>query len=158
VTGLHYVFVTVGNVYLEYTDSPTPIYAQSLQNRSPLYVSSITPKVDAGSTKFRLVYDEPYSDLGSGSGSTTLLTPSASLADLLGLSSTYSTYSADISYVETRLSTRAVKSGTIASGYGSTASRPVTQLYVGYPYFDTTLGKPVWYNGSGWVDATGASV
>ena len=41
---------------------------------------------------------------------------------------------------------------------GSTANRPsVTEL--GTPYFDTTLNKPIWYNGSNqWVDATGTNV
>jgi hypothetical protein len=41
---------------------------------------------------------------------------------------------------------------------GATADRPTKGLYVGRPYFDTTLGKPIWYSGSGWVDATGAAV
>lgn len=41
---------------------------------------------------------------------------------------------------------------------GVTADRPMQTLYVGRIYFDTTLGKPIWYNGTGWVDATGASV
>lgn len=40
---------------------------------------------------------------------------------------------------------------------GTTAKRPVKSLFVGRTYFDTTLGKPIWYDGSGWVDATGAS-
>ena len=40
---------------------------------------------------------------------------------------------------------------------GATTSRPTKGLYVGRRYFDTTLGYPVWYDGSGWVDATGAS-
>ena len=41
---------------------------------------------------------------------------------------------------------------------GTTANRPTKNLTVGLFYFDTTLGKPVWYEGPGWVDATGASV
>jgi small nuclear ribonucleoprotein (snRNP)-like protein len=41
-------------------------------------------------------------------------------------------------------------------GYGNTASRPTTN-YVGRRYFDTTLGKPVWWNGSAWKDATGTT-
>lgn len=41
---------------------------------------------------------------------------------------------------------------------GTTANRPVKGLYTGRFYFDTTLGKPIWYKTSGWVDATGASV
>lgn len=36
-----------------------------------------------------------------------------------------------------------------------TANRPVG-ISVGYMGFDTTLGKPVWFNGTNWVDATGA--
>jgi hypothetical protein len=44
---------------------------------------------------------------------------------------------------------------------GTTATRPTKLLWVGRPYFDTTLGKPVWVKSVGpvvWVDATGATV
>lgn len=46
---------------------------------------------------------------------------------------------------------------------GTTANRPVTGLYPGRFYFDTSLGssgKPIWVNKtvSGWVDGSGASV
>lgn len=41
---------------------------------------------------------------------------------------------------------------------GPTAGRPSSTAFVGQPYFDTTLAKPVWWNGAGWVDASGASV
>ena len=40
---------------------------------------------------------------------------------------------------------------------GTTGQRPVVGT-VGYIYFDTTLGKPVWWNGTAWVDATGTAV
>ena len=40
---------------------------------------------------------------------------------------------------------------------GDTASRPVAGLYTGLMYFDTDLGYPVWYDGTGWVDATGTT-
>ena len=41
---------------------------------------------------------------------------------------------------------------------GATASRPALAADdIGYEFFDTTLGTPVWWDGSGWVDATGAS-
>lgn len=40
---------------------------------------------------------------------------------------------------------------------GNTAGRP-TVVFQGLAYFDTTLGKPIWRNGSNWVDATGATV
>jgi hypothetical protein len=44
---------------------------------------------------------------------------------------------------------------------GTTANRPVIpagSLRIGISYFDTTLGKPIWWNGTVWVDATGATV
>jgi hypothetical protein len=41
---------------------------------------------------------------------------------------------------------------------GTTAQRPTAVLWTGRMYFDTTLGKPIWYKTAGWVDATGASV
>jgi hypothetical protein len=47
-------------------------------------------------------------------------------------------------------------------GRGTTAQRPtLTSLTQGYLYLDNTLdadGKPIWWNGSAWVDATGAIV
>lgn len=46
----------------------------------------------------------------------------------------------------------------IGGGSGTTASRPTSAISAGYPYFDTTLNKPIWYTGSGWVDATGTAV
>ncbi len=45
-----------------------------------------------------------------------------------------------------------------ATQSGTTAQRPTKGLYTGTRYFDTTLGKPIFYKTSGWVDATGASV
>lgn len=37
---------------------------------------------------------------------------------------------------------------------GTTADRPVCGV-VGFEYFDTTIGKPIWWNGTVWVDALG---
>ncbi|MFB5313014.1 BppU family phage baseplate upper protein [Enterococcus gallinarum] len=38
-----------------------------------------------------------------------------------------------------------------------TVSRP-TNPVAGYEMFDTSIGKPIWYTGDTWVDATGATV
>lgn len=40
--------------------------------------------------------------------------------------------------------------------HGPSGSRPAG--LIGLCYFDETLGKPIWYNGSKWVDATGSVV
>ena len=42
--------------------------------------------------------------------------------------------------------------------YGATADRPTQNLQIGHQYFDTTLGYPVWYDGTDWVDASGPVV
>lgn len=42
--------------------------------------------------------------------------------------------------------------------HGATSGRPTIQLTVGQIYFDTTLAKPVWWNGTAWVDASGSLV
>ncbi len=49
------------------------------------------------------------------------------------------------------------KSDSLQWSSGDTASRP-TILTTGQPYFDTTLGYNIWWNGAAWVDATGAAV
>lgn len=38
---------------------------------------------------------------------------------------------------------------------GVTADRPVQTLLVGQFYFDTTLGYPIYWNGTVWVDSAG---
>ena len=40
---------------------------------------------------------------------------------------------------------------------GITANRPIASV-LGQHYFDTTLGIPVWWNGTAFVDATGSPV
>lgn len=44
-----------------------------------------------------------------------------------------------------------------ASQAGTTAQRPDSNLWIGRPYFDTTLGYAIWWAGTEWVDATGTT-
>jgi hypothetical protein len=41
---------------------------------------------------------------------------------------------------------------------GTTADRPTDRLQVGQYYFDTTIGRPIWYNGTDWINAAGTVV
>jgi hypothetical protein len=41
---------------------------------------------------------------------------------------------------------------------GITADRPTQNLQVGQFYYDTTLGIPIWYNGTVWKNASGTTV
>lgn len=47
------------------------------------------------------------------------------------------------------------------SSSGTTAQRPTTNLYIGQPWYDTTLGLPVWVHSLGppivWHNAAGAA-
>lgn len=51
--------------------------------------------------------------------------------------------------------TRAWQILSAAEQFGTTAQRPTTQLWVPRPYFDTTIGLPIWWNGTDWIDAAG---
>ena len=39
--------------------------------------------------------------------------------------------------------------------FGPSTSRPTEGLLVGQTYFDTTLNRPIWWNGDYWIDAIG---
>lgn len=41
---------------------------------------------------------------------------------------------------------------------GTTAQRPTTGKFVGMEYYDTSLNKPVYWNGTAWKDAMGTTV
>jgi hypothetical protein len=45
---------------------------------------------------------------------------------------------------------------------GTTANRPVDSvqvpLQIGQYYFDTTIGRPIWWNGANWINAAGTVV
>jgi len=48
--------------------------------------------------------------------------------------------------------------GLITPQAGTTANRPTLQLQIGQPYYDTSLGIPIWYNGTVWKNASGTTV
>ena len=39
---------------------------------------------------------------------------------------------------------------------GTTVNRPKNKIFVGRFYYDTTLSKPIWFDGTIWRDAAGA--
>lgn len=41
---------------------------------------------------------------------------------------------------------------------GITAARPNTSLQVGQFYFDTTINRPIWWDGTNWINAAGTVV
>ncbi len=51
-----------------------------------------------------------------------------------------------------------VNSGWRVPASGNTASRPTTGVGVGFQYFDTSLGIPVFWRGAAWVNGAGGVV
>jgi hypothetical protein len=43
------------------------------------------------------------------------------------------------------------------AGVGATGERPVTPS-IGWQFYDQSLGKPIWWDGATWRDATGGAV
>lgn len=45
---------------------------------------------------------------------------------------------------------------------GTTANRPIgtdqVPIAIGQPYFDTSLNRPIWWNGTAWINASGTVV
>ncbi|PHP27992.1 hypothetical protein [Limimaricola cinnabarinus] len=154
--GHQYILTEIGNVYLQGTDSPTPLYGSSIRNYSDQYVKCITPLLDASQTKYRLRSLCPHSHEGVRSTYSRLLAATAEHADLAGMKDYFDADSANISYVEFYTSMRATDSEVAYNG--TTAQRPTERRYPGLQYFDTTIGKPIWWNGSAWVDHAGAAV
>jgi hypothetical protein len=46
----------------------------------------------------------------------------------------------------------------IVPSSGITADRPIENLQIGQYYFDTTIGRPIWWNGTNWINASGTVV
>jgi hypothetical protein len=41
---------------------------------------------------------------------------------------------------------------------GTTANRPTDRVQIGQFYFDTTINRPIWYDGTNWINAAGTVV
>ena len=54
--------------------------------------------------------------------------------------------------------TTIVASNVNPTNAGTTAQRPTIGLIPGLQYYDTTLGIPIWYNGTVWKNASGTTV
>lgn len=68
--------------------------------------------------------------------------------DVSDVSVTKEAYDAKVQELESEISTLKAKLAAVASG--TTEQRPTENLVVGQQYFDTTLGVPVYWNGTEW--------
>lgn len=88
------------------------------------------------------------------SGAASLFAQRAELNDYLrkddvsDVSVTKAAYDAKVQELESEISTLKIKLAAVA--FGTTEQRPTENLVVGQQYFDTTLGVPVYWNGTEW--------
>jgi len=153
-SGYHYL-LKLGNTYMLGTDSPTPLYGDSVRNYSSEFVRVVTTKTDSSGTKYRLSYMEPNTvNLDTGAnGVSYLITPNADTARLMGMQALYLSDTANISWFQIVRSTRMLSANMMGPlGTGTTAARPknngtTVTLYPNYMFFDNTLVKPIWWIG-----------
>lgn len=84
----------------------------------------------------------------------TKIIPQVLLTDYIS-GSTYSTINSEDSINSAIGKLEAGIKSLTTNSYGDTESRPSDNITVGYKYFDTTLNKPIWWNGTKWVDYNG---
>ena len=160
--------LTNGNTYVQHMEANATInsnsavlYGNNIRNFSDQYICAVTTKTDTSGTQYRLVYYEPHS---ADSDSllppiSSLLTPSANLADLVGMRNIYDADSANISFIQVNGSRWSINGNALGvRASGTTANRPTSRIYPGYPYYDTTLNKPIVYDGTNWRDGAGTIV
>lgn len=51
-----------------------------------------------------------------------------------------------------------VINGLLSPDAGTTAARPTAGLQIGQQYFDTTINRPIWWDGTNWINAAGTVV
>ena len=100
------------------------------------------------------VIEERLTEFLPKSGAASLFAQRAELNDYLrkddvsDVSVTKAAYDAKVQELESEISTLKAKLAAVASG--TTEQRPTENLVVGQQYFDTTLGVPVYWNGTEW--------
>lgn len=60
-------------------------------------------------------------------------------------------------FIKFRLANLVLNINTLSTNSGNTDNRP-NKYYIGYKYFDTTLNKPIYWDGTKWIDAIGNNV
>lgn len=136
---------SVADVYIYYETSSYPdeeFLKQEGAFDGALIEQSVNEK---GVISFDVAWDDDAVELIRKYSSYVFITPEP-------LATAYSVLSGHLTKLYQKLS----KPPIAFAQQGLTEGRP-EDVPVGYQYFDTTLGKPIWHNGSGWVDSTGAS-
>ena len=137
----------IESTYAKKTELPDVSHLVTKTELSDTTVNLAT-KSEVGVIKSRLTEFLPKS------GAASLFAQRAELNDYLrkddvsDVSVTKAAYDAKVQELESEISTLKAKLTAVASG--TTEQRPTENLVVGQQYFDTTLGVPVYWNGTEW--------
>ena len=137
----------IESTYAKKTELPDVSHLVTKTELSDVTVNLAT-KSEVGVIEGRLTEFLPKS------GAASLFAQRAELNDYLrkddvsDVSVTKAAYDAKVQELESEISTLKAKLAAVASG--TTEQRPTENLVVGQQYFDTTLGVPVYWNGTEW--------
>ena len=137
----------IESTYAKKTELPDVSHLVTKTELSDVTVNLAT-KSEVGVIEGRLTEFLPKS------GAASLFAQRAELNDYLrkddvsDVSVTKEAYDAKVQELESEISTLKAKLAAVASG--TTEQRPTENLVVGQQYFDTTLGVPVYWNGTEW--------
>ena len=109
---------------------------------------NLATKSEIGVIKGRLTEFLPKSEAASLFAQRAELNDYLRKDDVSDVSVTKEAYDAKVQELESKISTLKAKLAAVASG--TTEQRPTENLVVGQQYFDTTLGVPVYWNGTEW--------
>ena len=109
---------------------------------------NLATKSEIGVIKGRLTEFLPKSEAASLFAQRAELNDYLRKDDVSDVSVTKEAYDAKVQELESEISTLKAKLTAVASG--TTEQRPTENLVVGQQYFDTTLGVPVYWNGTEW--------
>jgi hypothetical protein len=137
----------VESTYAKKTELPD---VSSLVTKTELSDATVNlaTKSEVGVIEGRLTEFLPKSGAASLFAQRTELNDYLRKADVSDVSVTKEAYDAKVQELESEISTLKAKLAAVASG--TTEQRPTENLVVGQQYFDTTLGVPVYWNGTEW--------
>lgn len=133
--------------YAKKTELPDVSHLVTKTELSDVTVNLAT-KSEVGVIKSRLTDFLPKLGAASLFAQRTELNDYLRKADVSDVSVTKEAYDVKVQELESEISTLKAKLAAVASG--TTEQRPAENLVVGQQYFDTTLGVPVYWNGTEW--------
>lgn len=148
-------YITQGKTLLFVEDqNVTTLYSFLSNNVITIGYYALSPDDDKVTSVYISIDNERQINPYTLTFPSTKIIPQVLLTDYVS-GSTYSTINSEDSINSAIGKLEAGIKSLTTNSYGDTESRPSDNITVGYKYFDTTLNKPMWWNGTKWVDYNG---